>query len=359
LPGSELQKFSKKSGFSPVVQFSPSRCVSADRESVYGGSYLYDVLAIDEALGAVVLDEAMHTGRGRFDQPPYGALDPSSRWAQGGITGPRGEGHVPDQPLNGFPDPDPDPDPQPDDCPNGGFPPLCIEPPPIDPGAVCIGEIRWCKEKTLVFTPTEVHVAVTQSKAHTGRNSLLVRKDSPAFLQQVLDLRAESAPSDSSGQRPRPYVLSAWVTRDQEDVPTFVQPDGSPAIEVLPWEARCLPGGPLVEGWQRISCEFLVDSDDAATSVRFIAGPGAENNATYFDDVRIFPADASLETYVYDTKDLSMTAALDENNFSTQFAYDDDGSLYLVRKETVRGLLTVDEYRSHFRERTRAVAAHP
>jgi hypothetical protein len=351
--GSTLQKFREGRGFAPAVQFAPSRCLAGGREFAPGGTFLFDVLEIDTDLGAVVLDAPKHATDTRLTSPAYRALDPSIRWSDAGFTSRPGVGGIPGKPGLGPPEPEPQ-------CPHGGLWPLCLEPPTIDPGSLCIGEIRWCKEETIIIIPSEVDVAISQSRAHTGRNSLLVRRDSPAFAQRVLDLHAEQ--SAGAPVRPRVYVLSAWVSRDQLDVPTFVDSAGSPSIEVLPWRGTdrpCLPDGPLIEGWQRIHCEFLVESNDVTTSLRFLSGAGTDKNATYFDDVRILPADASLETYVYDTRDLRMTAALDENNFSTQFGYDDDGALHLVRKETVRGLQTVNEYRSHLRERTRAVATHP
>jgi hypothetical protein len=45
-----------------------------------------------------------------------------------------------------------------------------------------------------------------------------------------------------------------------------------------------------------------------------------------------------------------MTAKLDENNFATFYRYTPDGKVDLVRRETVRGVLTQRESRIHIRE---------
>ena len=91
--------------------------------------------------------------------------------------------------------------------------------------------------------------------------------------------------------------------------------------------------------------------NESGFAVRFDPGAGGDANPTYFDDLRLFPAQASLNSYVYDRADLRLAATLDENNFAVLYAYHDDGTLYLVRRETERGLKTVRETHAHLRER--------
>jgi hypothetical protein len=43
---------------------------------------------------------------------------------------------------------------------------------------------------------------------------------------------------------------------------------------------------------------------------------------------------------------LRLMAELDENNYSTFYEYDDDGTLIRVKKETERGIMTLKETRS-------------
>ena len=56
-----------------------------------------------------------------------------------------------------------------------------------------------------------------------------------------------------------------------------------------------------------------------------------------------------MKSYVYDVKN-RMTAELDENNYATFFDYDDQGNLIRVRKETEKGIITVNESRIYLKD---------
>ena len=68
--------------------------------------------------------------------------------------------------------------------------------------------------------------------------------------------------------------------------------------------------------------------------------------AAYFDDVRIHPFNASMKSYVYDPETLWLTAELDDNNYATFYEYDKEGQLIRIKKETARGIMTIQESRS-------------
>jgi hypothetical protein len=80
---------------------------------------------------------------------------------------------------------------------------------------------------------------------------------------------------------------------------------------------------------------------------------GASNNVsvklnigsatTYFDDLRIFPADANMAAYVYDDINLRLTYSLDENNYFTKNEYNNQGELIRIKKETEKGIITIKE----------------
>jgi hypothetical protein len=46
---------------------------------------------------------------------------------------------------------------------------------------------------------------------------------------------------------------------------------------------------------------------------------------------------------VYDRLNFRLMAVLDNNNFATYYYYNPSGGLYLTKKETERGILTVQE----------------
>lgn len=141
------------------------------------------------------------------------------------------------------------------------------------------------------------------------------------------------------------YWLSAWVKEDH-DAP--VQTYESALIRLLfsgpGSEVQFQPSGEIIEGWQRIVGSFTIPSGTTDLDIELI------NNAvevdTYFDDVRIHPFNASMKSYVYDPETLWLTAELDDNNYATFYEYDLEGQLIRIKKETARGIMTIQESRS-------------
>lgn len=104
-----------------------------------------------------------------------------------------------------------------------------------------------------------------------------------------------------------------------------------------------LPGGNIIEGWQRYEMVVTVPANATAFSV-YLQNTGS--NTVYFDDLRVHPYNANMRSYVYDEVSLRLMAELDENNYASFFEYDDDGSLVRVKKETERGIMTIKESRT-------------
>lgn len=194
-------------------------------------------------------------------------------------------------------------------------------------------------------------VSVSSVKAHTGSKSLRVAANSQ-FEQLELHLEP--------GRR---YVVSGWVSRDSTDVPTFAAATGASPIGLQvrifagaseltgSRPAAFEPSGPVIDGWQRIEGEFLMPAGADRIDLAYLSGSDSAGTAHYFDDVRVLPRDAGLQTFVYDLRTRRMLARLDDNNFAIFFGYAPDGTTELVRRETVRGILTERESRLHVRER--------
>lgn len=87
---------------------------------------------------------------------------------------------------------------------------------------------------------------------------------------------------------------------------------------------------------------FCIAEDATNLYIYFAA---AEGHTVYFDDVRIFPEKGSMKCYVYDPKDLRFVAELDERHYATFYEYDNEGKLARVKKETERGIMTIQETR--------------
>ena len=105
--------------------------------------------------------------------------------------------------------------------------------------------------------------------------------------------------------------------------------------------------GSHIEGWQRYYGKFTVPSNAVSMKVE-IQNLGTP--AAYFDDLRIHPYEAMMESYVYDPITYKLVATLDADNYSTQFGYDAQGTTTNVKQETAKGLHTVSESRIHIKK---------
>ncbi len=147
------------------------------------------------------------------------------------------------------------------------------------------------------------------------------------------------------------YVISAWVSEDMFSPPqtTFTTPviilgfllENELTVEMEPIRAS----GPIIDGWQKIEKVFTIPEDAVDITINLI-NSNWEIDA-YFDDIRIFPVNSNMKSYVYDPVNLRFVAELDENNYATYYEYDQEGKLTRVKKETERGIVTLQESRSH------------
>jgi hypothetical protein len=216
------------------------------------------------------------------------------------------------------------------------------------PARVDIGvRIRLPCDDTPQYTPVR-RVEVSQTKAHTGRNSLAVSAHHE-FRQPDLALVA--------GRR---YVISAWVSRDNTDVATYRQVD-TLGLQLRFWRAGqemtasaaalVRPDGPVIDGWQRMQGTFTYPADADGLSIQLQNGADRGAPRAYFDDLRLMPEDGRLETLVYDPATLRLVARLDGENYAKVFSYHPDGSLAQTLQETDAGKLTAVEARMHAAER--------
>jgi hypothetical protein len=133
------------------------------------------------------------------------------------------------------------------------------------------------------------------------------------------------------------YVISAWVRETGNDLAYNFT---APSITVD--NSTFNTSGNIIDGWQRIYGEFMVPAN--ATSLNLVFNKGTNN--TYFDDIRIYPADGKMTTYVYDRNTQKLTFSCDENNYFTKYNYDGENNVQSVNKETEQGVLTTKEART-------------
>lgn len=148
------------------------------------------------------------------------------------------------------------------------------------------------------------------------------------------------------GFQPGPgnYVVSAWVKEEDALVTktSYTYPSvvvSCPSVSGS--SATFTPSGQIIDGWQRIEGIFTVP----ALATDFKLELQSSFGYVLFDDIRIFPFDGSMMSYVYDPLTLRLAAELDERNYAKLYEYDEEGKLVRIKKETEKGIMTIQENR--------------
>ncbi len=149
-----------------------------------------------------------------------------------------------------------------------------------------------------------------------------------------------------SPEKGKRYWLSAWV---QEEHPAQVKSYTDSRIEIeftgsSADTVSLVPSGEIIDGWQRIVGSFTMP--ETVTGIKIHLVSTDTEVSAYFDDIRIHPFNASMKSYVYDPVTNMLSAELDDNNYATFYEYDNEGQLIRIKKETARGIMTIQETRS-------------
>lgn len=141
------------------------------------------------------------------------------------------------------------------------------------------------------------------------------------------------------------YIISSWVKEDVGQVLTY----NNVKIKITFEDSAeapltFVPKGKIIDEWQQITEEFIVPSDATGITIELLNNGATDS--VYFDDIRIFPYNGNLKSFVYDPVTQRLMAELDENNYATFYEYDKEGGLVRVKKETERGVYTIQETRS-------------
>lgn len=208
---------------------------------------------------------------------------------------------------------------------------------------------------------------IADSISHTGLHSMAIRPTKTHSVTRLIDfsgLEVEEAEDTSlfridsynkciSAFAPDTgfsYVVTGWVHEaltDLNSVNTFANSkikvellDGVSVVQTFDFT----PEGRIIEGWQRIFGTFKIPGNLDIDNIRVtLVNEGGV--ISYFDDIRVHPINSSMVSYVYHPVHLKIMAELDDNNFATLYEYDDEGSLIRIKKETEKGILTIQESR--------------
>jgi hypothetical protein len=157
-------------------------------------------------------------------------------------------------------------------------------------------------------------------------------------------------------------LLSAWVKEDcgsvngqvpcrdttykNNKIDIFFYDNNIP-VSSVGTVVELVPTGNIIEGWQRYEGEFTAPQGASFMKVEFantMQDPYASK--VYFDDIRIHPFNANMNSYIYDPINLRLVSELDANNYATFYEYDEEGTLIRTKAETKEGVKTIKESRS-------------
>ncbi|SFH37158.1 carbohydrate binding domain-containing protein [Pedobacter insulae] len=239
-------------------------------------------------------------------------------------------------------------------------------------GCLNFNDLHWSfragRNDTNIMTGTLslISPSLTSTQSHSGTKSLLIGPQTTGTVTSLIDsmLIMPVGNSISNGYddvlisnarlpfmpgKSKTYVISSWVMgRDSNryEVNTY----DSCYIRVKMYKNSSVTqnnvfkaSGPIIEGWQRIEATITIPSDAEYMNVS-IENTGSYN--AYLDDIRIHPFESNMKTYVYHPVLLKVMAILDENNFATFYEYDKEGKLIRIKKETVKGIMTIQESRN-------------
>ena len=90
--------------------------------------------------------------------------------------------------------------------------------------------------------------------------------------------------------------------------------------------------------WQLLEAYVKAESGNFTPQIRYF---GSGN--VWLDDIRVQPADAQANTYVYDPATLRLLATFDDQHFGVYYQYNAEGKLTKKQRETERGTRTIQE----------------
>jgi hypothetical protein len=144
------------------------------------------------------------------------------------------------------------------------------------------------------------------------------------------------------------YVVSGWVKQTNASFSTISTISYTDSYIEVDFQGTntnyvILPEGEMIDGWQRMSAEITIPISATEVDIKL---KNDSQNLSFFDDIRIHPFNSNLKSFVYDQATQRLMAELDENNYATFYEYDNEGGLIRVKKETAKGIFTIQETRS-------------
>jgi hypothetical protein len=224
---------------------------------------------------------------------------------------------------------------------------------------------RWDLEHYTDPTTNAVDF-LSDSIAHTGLHSLRIPANTP--VRYVATRKAENnydcAYKFEDGDyyleaygflptiNPEPgkkYQVKVWIympgncEQEAYDISSSSMIQTLDQNEVVTSITHLEPTSTIIDHWQQFTglVEIPMNFDELVITFR------NPNSLMYIDDLRFSPLKSEVKSFVYDPIKLRLMAILDPNHFSSFYEYDDEGNLIRTKKETERGIMTLQEVRKN------------
>lgn len=192
---------------------------------------------------------------------------------------------------------------------------------------------------------------IINSKSHTGRNSMQFSGNSTNDIFINVPVYNSVIEFNNSDRlqfvKGKSYTISFWYHLSETESWTASVSHSGGLIGSVNLNNTSLK----VEGWRRFEYTFKVpELLPSGTLLKFNLATSLSASSIILDDVRIHPTNASVVTYVYNPINYQLSAQLDDNNYATFYNYDEEGNLAQVKKETERGVMTIQQTRKNVKK---------
>jgi len=229
--------------------------------------------------------------------------------------------------------------------------------------------IKECNSEHFDLTPSIEDGTITSRWAHTGNYSMQLEESGVTsyYLEDLIpeivtrttyetpftisdkDCLPQFSP-DKNAETAKKFLIDYWV-KETDFINDNVLDAGTKVVfDVTLDEVSILDVGSEkisdpIDGWRRHEYTFTVAEESTGEFEIIFTNTGTGTYPVYIDDIKVQPFEAISMTYVYDNRTQRLMAELDANHYATFYEYDEDGQLIRVKKETERGIMTIQEGR--------------